>query len=103
MKETLNGFIFKCVSHYVGPKGQSTFMENGGPTQVGLSKPYFVHPNFPKKKKTLYLGPRRAWFTILENPRDEVLLIKSIYIDRMVKYVVESITLAQACFDKVKP
>ena len=49
MKETLNGFIFKCVSHYVGPKGQSTFMEKGGPTQVGLSKPYFVHLNFPKK------------------------------------------------------
>ena len=49
MKETLNGSIFKCVSHYVGPKGQSTFMEKGGPTQVGLSKPYFVHLNFPKK------------------------------------------------------
>ena len=55
MKETLNGFIFKCVSHYVGPKGQSTFMEKGGPTQVGLSKPYFVHPNFPKKKKKLFI------------------------------------------------
>lgn len=50
MKETLNGFIFKCVSHSVGPKGQSTFMEKGGPTQVGLSKQYFVHPNIPKKK-----------------------------------------------------